>query len=304
MRKQISLALGGGGARGLSHLGAISALEEHGIPIDRVVGTSIGSISGALYAIHGAARPAIEAAKEYLRSARFRRNSLHQAMAMSREQGYGLVSSIASTLRKHLAYQMIINRRSLFKPERLYELLSGIIDPAFRIEDTRIPMAVTAVNLLEGREVLIRSGSLLDAMMASSSLPGIFPPVAAGNMLLADYGVVNSVPVEAARAFGGDVVIAIDTTSGLPRYETGELDSGLDQMLRVAQIASRIIDDLAIRSADYVIHPEVGSIFWADFTLSDELMLKGRVAALKALPTLIRDLAPVPVAWHRPAPGI
>ena len=179
---RVGLALGGGSARGWAHIGVIRALEHAGVRPDIVCGTSIGALVGAAYA-----------AGELDRLEQW-------VLALGVREVVGLMDvSLAS---------------GLLKGERLMEFFRRhFTDRA--IEELPMPFAAVATSLHSGAEIWLRSGSTLDAVRASIALPGLFAPVLQGDLLLADGGLVNPVPVSLARAMGADVLIAVDLGSDI-----------------------------------------------------------------------------------------
>jgi NTE family protein len=178
----IGLALGSGSARGWAHIGVIRALDEEGIRPDIVCGTSIGALVGAAYA----------------------------AGELDRLEQWVRVLGV-----KEVVGLMDVSLTSgLLKGERLMEFFRRhFTDRA--IEDLPIPFAAVATSLQSGAEIWLRTGSTLDAVRASIALPGLFTPVLQDDLLLADGGLVNPVPVSVARALGADVLIAVDLGSDI-----------------------------------------------------------------------------------------
>lgn len=179
---RVGLALGGGSARGWAHIGVIRALEQAGVRLDIVCGTSIGALVGAAYA-----------AGELDRLERW-------VLGLGVREVVGLMDVSLTS--------------GLLKGERLMDFFRRhFADRA--IEELPMPFAAVATSLHSGAEIWLRSGSTLDAVRASIALPGLFTPVLQGDLLLADGGLVNPVPVSLARAMGADVLIAVDLGSDI-----------------------------------------------------------------------------------------
>lgn len=181
MTKKVGLALGGGGARGWAHIGVIRALEEHNVPIDYIAGTSIGALVGAIY-VHGELHRLEDFATDITT------DTLISMMDIS-FPGLGLVDG------KHVR-------------NFLHDYL---VDA--QIEATKIPFRCVATNFLLKQEVIFDSGSMVDAVRASISLPGVFAPVQREGSYLVDGGVMNPVPVNVVQAMGADMVIAVNLNS-------------------------------------------------------------------------------------------
>jgi len=179
-RPKIGIALGCGGARGLAHLGVLKVLEREGIKIDMGVGVSIGSLIGAYFAL---GRDLSELEREAL--------SFNKRKALSR-----LVD--LSTFRRSILRGK--------KAQRYIEKMFGEAD----FKDLEIPFEILAADLGNGKEVIIKSGSIAKAIQASISVPGIFPPVKYGDSYLVDGGIINPTPTEKAEKMGADIVIGVD----------------------------------------------------------------------------------------------
>ncbi|WP_216901448.1 patatin family protein [Synechococcus sp. CCY 9618] len=194
--KSVGLALGSGGARGWAHIGVIRALEEAGIRIDCISGASIGALVGA---IHCAGE--LDELEEFIQDLSWR---------------------------DMLSYfDMVFPTSGLLDGNKVYELLSEHMQ-GMLIEESPIPFCCVATDLIKGEEVHIRSGSMVDAVRASISVPGIFTPFCHGDLFLGDGGIVNPVPVDVVRGMGAEVVIAVnlnrnDVTGGLAPSSRAEV---------------------------------------------------------------------------------
>ncbi len=183
-RKTVGLVLGSGSSRGWAHIGVIEALEEEKIPIDYIAGCSIGSYVAAIYASGG-----LKSLKEFV----------------LRMDG-----------KKVFSYFDVVFPRSglLNGTKRLKELFSMHADAA-DFSDLKIPLMMVATDLATGKKVVLKSGSILNALRATMSIPGLFAPVKVKDRWLVDGGLVDPVPVGVARALEADVVIAVDLNSGV-----------------------------------------------------------------------------------------
>jgi len=182
--KTVGLVLGSGSSRGWAHIGAIEALEEAGVPIHAIVGCSVGSYIGAIFASGG-----LDSLKQFI-------------LGMDGKKMFSY-------------FDVVIPRSGLLDGnKKLREFLSGHTD-AETFEELRIPLKMVATDLESGDKVVMKSGNLFTALRASMSMPGLFAPVAAKGRWLVDGGLVDPVPVGVARAMGVDVVIAVDLNSGL-----------------------------------------------------------------------------------------
>lgn len=185
---RIGLALGGGGARGLAHIGVLKVLQREGIPVVCVAGTSMGGLIGALFA-KGMNAGEIEA--EALHFTRFRR------------------------LARMLDLQIRLRGSGILKGNRVYRFMMEKLGEDLTFADLIMPYAVVTADLNSGRQVILTQGSVAAAVRATISVPTIFEPVQFRNYRLVDGGMLNNVPVDVARNLGAKAVIAVDV---LPNY--------------------------------------------------------------------------------------
>ncbi len=280
------LALGGGGSRGLAHLGVVKVLEREGIQLDGIVGTSVGSILGASYSVAPDSEALIRTTLEYLRSDRFMNDSFRRMMFGANDAEQNFLQIAFASVRRSLRFTSLIRRPSILPGEKLREVVEEFVGE-YTFDDLKIPFAVPAIDVRVPREVLLTQGSLLDAVTASCSVPGFFPPVEMDDMLLADVGVIASVPVEAAKKMiPGAIVIAVDLSRDLPQID--KITRGWDNIMRCEAIAGRKLTELALEQADVVLRPSVGEKFWSDFSGLEEIIRSGEIEAEARLPE-IRD---------------
>ncbi|HEX6291668.1 MAG TPA: patatin-like phospholipase family protein [Herpetosiphonaceae bacterium] len=272
--RSIGLALGGGGGKGSAHIGVLTALEALHVPIDVIAGTSIGGLVGALYAV--GYRP-------YQIEQWFQRATMRRILDRDPTNG-GFIGT-----RK----------------------IEALLREAFggrTFADATLPLALVAVDIGRGTEVILRDGPLVDAVLASTAIPGLFPPVLRDTRVLVDGGVLNNVPVDVAQMLGADRVIAVDLglVSGEFVYgQTGEPPIAMwsprrwvprSQMalaeralaLMMAQITER---RLAQTPPTVLLRPVVSRLFPLDFTRTVEGRMCGERAAFKQRAALeaIRD---------------
>jgi len=197
---KFGLALGGGSARGLAHVGVIQVLEAYHIPIDIIAGTSIGSVVGSLYAA-GASINQLEEA----------------ALSMKKSTTLFLID-------------LALPHSGLISGKRIEEMLSDLALEDKTFDDLKIPFAAVATDVESGAEVILNQGKVIDAVRASISIPGIFTPVKYQDYYLVDGGVVDPVPVDVVQKMGADIIIAVSlakinpyTTILMIDKETGHL---------------------------------------------------------------------------------
>jgi NTE family protein len=252
-RPRVGVALGGGFARGIAHLGVLRVLQEENIPIDYLAGTSAGAMMAIAYA-SGHTTPEIE----------------RQAQA-TRFKDFG---------NWKLSWLGLASNQKLEHYPRKFLGVSTF-------EDLRIPLAIAATDLATGEAVFFSHGQLGPALRASCAYPGMFVPVEIDGRMLVDGFLAAPVPVDAARSLGADIVIAVFLESASARKPASIVDViGLS-----FAILQRHADLEWRRRADIIIEPVVKDFLWDDFDRTSELMAAGEAAARAALPKIRATLA-------------
>jgi len=278
----VGLALGGGAARGISHLGVIRALEREQIPIDLIVGTSIGAIIGGAYAATRQVDALEDKVRQVLSSEEFRTNRLSFLKETKKRRG-GLFFSVTNLIRRGIIFGVSNLRPSFLSAERFANSLAAIL-PDVQIEDLQIPFGAVALDIHAATEVVLTRGRLRQAAAASSAIPGILPPVRMNGRKLIDGGWVDKIPVLPAFKLGADVVIAVDITKDLDSAR--DYRRGVDIMVRANSIKDATLVGFSRRMADLVIEPDVGKIHWADFGDFENCITRGDEAVTRAIPQI------------------
>jgi NTE family protein len=281
---RIGLALGGGAARGTAHVGVLQVLEEEGIQIDVLAGTSIGALVAAVYATSGNTREAEERFAGFVRSPEFRRTEFDFLKESKRDRP-GVLYSVSQMIKRGIFYSVQMTRPSFISMENFSHNIERLL-PDMRVERTLVSLIPVAVDLDTGEEVSLSTGPLRRVIMASCAIPGILPPVELGGRRYIDGGWVSRVPILAAFRHGADVVIGVDVSNDL--QDTAELRRGLDVMVRANAIRSEALKRMHLRFADVVITPEVKDHHWADFATAMRLVERGRQATRDSLPAIRR----------------
>ena len=270
-KNKIGLVLGGGGARGLGHIGVLKTLKKHSIPIHMVAGTSIGAVIGAMYAATLDPHWIENKFKEFIDSEAYKRIGLHRLVPTSQPN-----SSIFQTAATYMKNQIIINlandRLGILKQERLSEIIEFLL-PVKTFEELKIPFSCLAVDLNSGEDVVFNSGNLIEAIVASSAIPGYIPPIEKDGMLLTDGAVSCPVPVKTVRKMGADFRISVDV--GLNHFEPLENPNLLQVLGRAEQITSTRLGKVKSEKADITIRPDTMNVFWAEFDKIDQLIELG-----------------------------
>ena len=270
-KNKIGLVLGGGGARGLGHIGVLKVLKIHSIPIHMLAGTSIGAVIGAMYAATLDPHWIENKFKEFIDSEAYKRIGLHRLVPTSQPN-----SSIFQTAATYMKNQIIINlandRLGILKQERLSEIIEFLL-PVKTFEELKIPFSCLAVDLNSGEDVVFNSGNLIEAIVASSAIPGYIPPIEKDGMLLTDGAVSCPVPVKTVRKMGADFRISVDV--GLNYFEPLENPNLLQVLGRAEQITSTRLGEVKSEKADITIRPDTMNVFWAEFDKIDQLIKLG-----------------------------
>ena len=291
-RPRIGLALGGGAARGVAHLGVLLELERAGIEPAAVAGTSIGALLGAVWMTSGGAERAVERIAAFAGSVDYQKAGVEFLKNVDSGDA-GWRTAFSRGLRKSvvLAYTMF---RESFVGEEAFRHNTEFLVPDVLIEQLRLPMAVMATDLASGRSVVFRRGSMRRAVMASSAIPGLFPPSELEEATLVDGAVSERVPVRALAAYDVDVIVAVDLRGG---GQLQDLPSSGRQISRRAQLISeRQLRDTRLAAADLVVLPLVDDIDPLDFSGSNRAVERGREAMREQLPRLRPRLR---LAWLR-----
>lgn len=273
----VFLALGGGGTRGLAHLGVLAELAAAGVRVRGIAGTSSGALTGGMWLTLGT-DAAVARVHEFVRSGLGRR--MLDLAGEERERG------LAGVLRRGrfaaVMLKALLTRHVLTQAEML-ERISFLL-PEAAIEALPVPMVVVATDNATGDEVRLGRGPLRLAVAASSAMPGLVPPFAVAGRRLQDGGAVAEIPVGAARSLGSPV-IAVEVSEGMPVGRPDE-DRLPRAMFRAAAMGWQALRRRLLAEADAVIAPEVNHLHWADYHAVDEAVAAGRAAARQFLAQL------------------
>lgn len=285
-RKKVGLVLGGGGAKGAAEVGVLKVLEEAGIPVDYIAGTSIGAIVGGLYAIGYNAAD--------LDSLIRNQNWMFLLGDQVKRESETFISK--EEREKYLLRVPLSKERKVSLPsgyvtgQNIVNLFSKLTVGYHRVEDFStlpIPFRCVAIDLVEGQEVVLSSGSLPMAMRASMSIPGVFAPVDWNGMMLVDGGALNNLPVDVVRDMGADVVICVDLSTGWRKREELKSATGvLDQLINIMG-QTKYRQNKA--EADVYINPRLKGFTSASFQPEaiDTMIERGEEAARKQWDELV-----------------
>ena len=278
-KKKIGLALGGGGARGIAHLGVLYILEKYAIPIDMIAGTSIGAIISAMYAYH---QDVSTISKVFFES---QESPEYKALQLDRIAKNARTESRFKYLKGSFANYYLHRSMGFLKAEKTESFLKTLFKD-IQFENLKIPLALIAGNISQARGATFRGGDLLKAVQASMSLPMWMEPVEIDGDFYVDGIAHDVVPTRVLREMGADVVIAVDISlRDKPSHIINALD--VDQIADSMAINRSI--DLSLESADIVIQPDTKGLMWYDFNRSLQLIRAGREAT-KAMISSINKL--------------
>lgn len=246
---KIAVVLGAGAAKGFAHVGVLKVLESQKIPIHMIVGASVGSFVGSIYA-------------------------------------YGFdafrLQQLALSLERDDIVDLTVPDNGFIKGEKLENYVNRLVQGA-PIEQFRIPFHAVATDIQTGAETPFGTGNAGVAVRASCSIPGVFRPVRIADRTYVDGGLVSPIPVDLARRYGADVVIAVDISAD---RNTNIPQKTISTILQSINIMYAKISQLQLPRADVVIRPDVGNIGSADFTKRHAAILEGEKAALAAMPAI------------------
>lgn len=282
--KKFGLALGGGGARGLAHIGVLKVLEQNKIKIHSITGCSMGAIIGGLYAYYGNIKQVEEFILGIINHPKFIELGIEKLSESNSKIDKNYFEQFYDYIGKRIQALKALNRLSYFDYELTDEMYKVI--PDVPIENFKIKFSAIATDLLSGEEVNFSSGSLRKIIQASSAIPGIFPPVKYEKYFLIDGSASESVPAGKVRELGADRVLAVDVTRELKIIE--EPQNVFEILYRAEDISSYHLSVLKLREANLVISPAVKNLSWADFDKAELIISAGEKVALDNLENILQ----------------
>lgn len=246
---KIALVLGGGAIRGFSHIGVIKVLQAEGIAPDMVIGTSAGSVAGALYA--------------------------------AGLNGFDM-QTIAFDIDKATVMDWSLFSKGMLKGEALQDFVNKAVGNKL-IENLNIPFACVATRIDTGEGVLFQRGNVGMAVRASSSVPGVFQPVVIGGVEYVDGGLVSPVPIRYAKQMGADFIIAVDVSSPPSADPT---TGKVDVLMRTFDIMGKTIRSWETPMADVLVRPDLSKVSSTDIAAKHQAILEGERAMQAAMPQL------------------
>lgn len=262
---KVGLALGGGTALGFAHIGVLKAFEDGGVPIDFISGTSAGAIIGALYAF-GVSFKDIE--------------------------------DEANSLNWKKAAKLHPSKLGIASNDAVRKILEKHIGKKADIIDARIPLAIVATDIESGAKIVFKSGNAVEAVLASSCLPGLFAPVQIQGMLLVDGGIVENVPVSPLRGMDADIIVGVN----LLRYRKYARPENIMDVLSNSfdMINHKISAQPKADGAHILIEPDLSGYYMGDINKWRELADEGYKETIKHIDTIkkLKKMAPVETFWQ------
>ncbi|HTG02215.1 MAG TPA: patatin-like phospholipase family protein [Nitrospirota bacterium] len=236
--RRLGLALSGGATRGLAHIGVLQAFEDSNVKPEYLSGTSIGAFAAALYAFGVPLRE---------------------------------IRLIAQGMAPLKVSKLSLSKLALFSNEELGRLIQARIGKA-RIEESLIPLAIMTVDIGTGKKVVLRSGEVAPAVMASNALPGLYRPITIDGMLLVDGGIAEDVPVSPLRPMGADLIAAVNLSAERRYSRPNDI---IDIILNAIDIAIDENTKQQVRQADVLIEPQLSHFARLDVSRIDDLIAEG-----------------------------
>ena len=277
-RKKVGVVLSGGGAKGMAHIKALKVIEEAGIPIDYIAGTSMGAIVGGLYAIGYTTEQLDSMVRKqdwtFLLSDRIKRSAM-SLTDRERSEKYTVSIPFTKTPKDAAA-------GGLMKGQNLANLFSDLTvgyHDSINFNKLPIPFACVAANVVNGEQIVFHDGILSTAMRASMAIPGVFTPVRQDSMVLVDGGIVNNYPADVVKAMGADIIIGVDVQNALKKAD--KLNSVPDILGQIVDITCQSNHEKNVVLTDTYIRVNVEGYSSASFTPAaiDTLMRRGEEAA-------------------------
>ncbi|MBU4564041.1 MAG: patatin-like phospholipase family protein [Desulfarculus sp.] len=273
-RPKVGLALSGGGARGIAHIGVLAELERIGVKIDYIAGTSMGSIVGGLYA----AGYTPEQMKTILEHVEWK--EVFSSTPQRRLLRYDKKGDSQYLFEAGIKLDEIVLPGGILSGYKLDALLNGVCLPVANIRDfdkLTVPYRAVATDIVNGDTVILAGGSLAEAMRISMSIPGVFPPYQYQGRLLVDGGLTQNLPVETVRAMGAEVVIAVDVST--PLRNRGNLKNFIQVLDQTVAIQMIKATERQAALADLVIRPDLTAYKSGEFEKAEGILAAGTQAA-------------------------
>lgn len=287
MRKfKIGLALGGGGARGIAHIGVLRVLEKNGIVPDIVAGTSMGAIIGAMYCC---GMPADEIEKKLVS---FMNTDIYKNLkfeSIPQGESKNFIESIYNRIKQKAIFYLSSIKIAFLEKSTLGLMIEYFL-PDIDFRDLKIPFACVAVDISHNKEIVMKDGPIWEAVLSSISIPGVMPPVKFRGHIYVDGAAVQMIPLNAVKEMGCDFVVGVDVGADLPEVSEDELKTALDISRHTSDIALSILRQIQIKTADFLLSPPVRNIKWFELKRFRECILAGENETAANIPELKKKI--------------
>lgn len=271
----------------MAHVGVIVALEEAGITPNLVVGTSMGSVIGAIFTQTNSAQETRRRVLAFMESPEYKELDLSRYNKSFSAKG--ALGNFIEKVKERVIVNLSISNKAFFKQDDFLKALQYMIASG-KIENFKIPYAAVASDLITGKKIVFSSGDVITAVLASSSIPGFLPPVQYSGYDLVDGEVSDLVPAFTAKEIAPrNFTIAVDVSQ--PLNEKADVDNALDIIFRANQIKSHDLRELRMKSADFLIRPNVEKYHWTDFSACNNLIDIGYASAKEHMPALLKAIS-------------
>jgi NTE family protein len=279
------LALSGGGARGMAHIGVLQHLDKLSLQPELVTGTSMGALVGAWYCLHGSSDGLAAMAHDLFESDLFEKLDLDE-LINDEEGTHDSFEAFSRRTKVLFTLSKMVRRMSVVEPGFMEQVMERIYGDA-TFSDLKIPFVAVATDLYSGEDVALTQGRIATAVQASASIPGVFPPVPLDGMLMVDGYITKNVPVpEPGEPPNRADVIVVDVQRSLEA--TGPWRNGIEVVARAEWITQIQLNRYYLEHADLVLVPDVRDVHWADFGRIDQLIEAGRLSAVQEEKEIVR----------------
>lgn len=283
-KPKVALVLGGGGAKGYAHLPTLEAMDSLGIKPDLIVGTSIGSIVGALYALGYSGKDILAKTKNINWNQMMGGKVELSQVGVEEKKEFGRYPAVFA-----LGNKIINGNNYLINDQKIMEFFNELCFGAGNIrnfDDLPIPFRAVTTDILNGKEVVLDKGNLAMAIRASMSIPGVFEPVSYNNTLLIDGGILNNFPADIAKSMGADIIIGSDVGYGMTPRD--KLNSIPNILFQASMLTSNLKNDKNRKTCDILIENTPNLTYsTADFNQWETFYNEGKIAVTKNMDALV-----------------
>jgi len=292
-KRTIGLVLGGGGARGGAHIGALKVLHNKGIIFDRIAGTSAGAIMGAMYAATLDPDWMEDRLHSFIKSDVFKKTRIKSVR--SDRNPDSVFGQMARYVHNRFVIAMAINKEAIVEKKILEDAIKYLV-PVNNFNDLKIPISIVCSDLNSGETIVHEEGDLIEAVVQSSSIPGFIEPTIKDGRRIVDGGVTAPFPSNILKD-KVDFILGINISRGKPLpMKNANL---LEIITRTEMITSLKLTESLVKQADFVIKPDTLGLHWSEFNEIDKLIENGTNAAEEAFPMLINALNKKPSLKQR-----